>query len=111
MMPHTFDSVLSNDLIEVIDRNDEMGSFAIKLGSLETPIFIELGRFMTTDTVKFDVSHAIKTPLQLSAYQTGRTFEDDAGSALYRAIKGLTQYYREAVAKGLEPDESWLVEN
>ena len=42
-MPHTIDSALDDDLVTVLERHDDMGSFAITIGSLDTPIFIELG--------------------------------------------------------------------
>jgi hypothetical protein len=110
-MPHTIDSALDDELVTVLDRHDESGSFAVTIGALDTPVFIELGRFLTTDQVKFHMSHAIHTPVQAAPYRTSMPFGDDAGYALHRAISGLTQYYREAVQAGHEPDESWLVRN
>ena len=110
-MPHSIESSLDDDLVTVLDRHDDMGSFAVTIGSLDTPVFIELGRFLTDDRVKFQISHSIHTPVQAGPYRTSLPFGDDAGYALHRAISGLTSYYREAVDAGHEPDESWLVRN
>lgn len=110
-MPWTFDNALDDEFIEIVDRNDEMGSYAIRLGDLETTIFIELGRFPKGEWTKFDVSHAIHTPLQMGPYRTSRPFSDDPPYALHQAISGLTQYYGDAIRAGHTPEESWLVEN
>ena len=108
-MGHTFDEVLDNELVDVIDRNDEMGEFVVRIGSLATPVTIELGRFMNSERTKFTLSHVIQTPLQAGPYRTSRPFDDDPGYALHRAIEGLTSWYEQAVAKGHEPSEDWLV--
>ena len=110
-MPYTIDSALEDDLVTVLDRHDDMGSFAVTIGVLDTTVFIELGRFLTDDRVKFHVSHSIHTPLQAGPYRTSKPFDDDAPYALHRAINGLTSYYRDAVNAGHEPEEGWLVPN
>jgi hypothetical protein len=107
-MPVTIDEILRDDLIEVVDRDDELGSYAIKLGSLQTVVSIELGRFRSSDQTKYNVSHAIKTPTQIGAYRTSRPLADSWELALSRAISGLTMYYREATRAGHEPSEDWL---
>lgn len=107
----TLDDALDDPLSEVVDRHDDMGSLAVKLGTLETTIFIELGRFLQSEHVKFDVSHSIHTPTQAGPYRTSKNWDDDAGYALHRAISGLTSYYKDAVKAGHRPAESWLVEN
>jgi hypothetical protein len=110
-MPHTIESALQDDLVTVLDRHDDMGSFAINIGMLDTPVFIELGRFLTDDRIKFSVSHSIHTPLQAGPYRTSISFRDDPGYTLHLAISGLTEHYRQAVRAGHTPDESWLVRN
>jgi hypothetical protein len=110
-MPWTMDSALEDDLVTVVDRNDDIGSYAIQIGELQTIIFIDLGRLVTNDQVKFRVSHSIKTPLQAGPYRTSKVIEDDAAYALHRAVDGLTRDYRQAVKAGHTPRESWLVKN
>lgn len=107
---YTIDSVLNDPLLTVEDRHDEMGSFAIKIGTLKTVIFIELGRYRTSETTKFFVSHAIHTPGQDAPYKTSKPFADGWAYALHRAVNNLTSYYKDAVAAGHKPAESWLVE-
>jgi hypothetical protein len=53
-IPCTIDEVLNDPLLTIEDRHDEIGSFAIKIGELQTLIFIELGRFQTSETTKFE---------------------------------------------------------
>lgn len=84
-MSSRLDDVLENELITVVERNDGMGNYTIRLGELETMISIDLGRTPDGRFVKFSVSHAIHTPTQLGPY------------------------YREAVSKSHKPNESWLV--
>jgi hypothetical protein len=111
-MAFTFDNALDDDLVTVVDRNDDMGSYAAKIGKLETTVFIELGRFMTSETTKFQVSHAIQTPENAAApYRTSLPFDDTPPGALHRAISGLTDYYRLAVKNGHKPNEKWLVKD
>ena len=108
-MEHDFDSVLDNDLVEVVERDNAKGYFCIRIGTLDTPVMIHLGRYMTTDETKYFVSHAIKTPLQGSPYRTSQAFDDTPAGALRKAVFGLTNYYRRAVGEGHEPNEDWLV--
>ena len=109
-MMHIFDRALEDPLITVVNRVDEMGIFEITIGELETIVTIELGRYMNSDTTKFAVSHAIKTPSQATPYRTSTPFDDSPAGALHRAIEGLTIYYSDAVMEGHEPNENWLVE-
>ena len=99
------ENVLRNEWISVIHSNGK-DHFVIFLGSISTPITIKL--FPRGDEVWFDVSHAIKTPLQAGPYWTSRPYEEGAGPALRRAVSGLVDYYREATARGFEPNASWL---
>jgi hypothetical protein len=110
-MPYTIDSALERDLIEIVDRNDDFGSFTIRVGELETPVTIDIGRFLTSENAKFSVTHSIHTPVQGGPYRTSKPYAEDAAYALHRAIDGLISYYEEAVRAGHEPEESWLVEN
>lgn len=111
VMAWSIDKALEDDLITVLDRNDDIGSYSIRVGSLQTMVHIDLGRLLTSNHVKFQVSHAIHTPTQAGPYRSSRFIEDDAAYALHRAIDGLTSYYRDAVKAGHEPQESWLVKD
>ena len=108
-MPFTIDDILSDPLVTVIERDDEMGNFALKIGSLQTVIFISLGRARTSQTTKFNLSHAIHTTVQIGAYRTSIPFADYWEYALQKAVSGLTSYYKQAVTAGHTPNEDWLV--
>jgi len=45
----TLDSALDDDLVTVLDRHDDIGSYAIKIGVLNTVVYIDLGRLLTSD--------------------------------------------------------------
>ena len=110
-MPYTIDGILHDPLLTVEYRHDDMGSFAIRIGTLQTTVFIELGRFRTGPMTKFRASHAIHTPVQAGPYRTSKRFDDDWEYALFRAVDALLSHYREAIAAGHQPEESWLVGN
>ena len=110
-MSYKIDEILANPLLTVEERDDERGSFAVRIGRLTAVISIELGRFHTTETTKYRISHAIHTPKQLGPYRTSRPSADSWEAALQKAVNGLTSYYKEAVDSGCQPHETWLVEN
>jgi|GEM_PF-4734645 len=59
------------------------------------------------DSMGFQLSHYINTPVQTDAYIPGtRLYRDEAS-----AIRCLTRYLKEAVAAGHQPSEEWLQEN
>lgn len=108
-MAYTFDDVLDDDLVTVVERDDEMGEFVVRIGGLETPVTIMLERLKNNERTNFQLSHVINTPEQAGPYRTSLPFGDRPEYALKKAITGLTMYYRQAVEKGHEPSEDWLV--
>lgn len=109
-MLRTLDDALKDDLITVLSRDDSLGIYEIRIGDLETVVTIELGRFLDSERTKYRTSHAIKTPSQAGPYWTSIPYGDDPSHALHRAIRGLTDYYRDGVKDGHRPREDWLVE-
>jgi hypothetical protein len=110
-MAYTIDQILSEPGITVIERNDGIGEYAIRIGELTTTVIIQLRWTMDRKFVEFTQSHAIKTPTQAGPYRGSRPFDDDPAYALHRAVSGITDYYNEAVRAGHVPREDWLVEN
>lgn len=108
-MPWDFDEALADPLVRVVNRIDEMGTFEIQIGDLETIITIELGRLMDSDETKVSVTHAIHTPVQIGPYRPSRPYWDDPEYALSQTISSLTDHYERAVNAGHQPQESWLV--
>ena len=109
-MPYTFDNVLDHDVITVLERDDDLGRFVIRLRDIETPITIRLCRFMSSEKTTFEVSHVIHTPTQPDAYWTSRPIADCPADALNQAVFGLTFSYQGAVNAGHRLCEDWLVE-
>ena len=109
-MVWSMDDALNDPLIKVLSRDDDIGDYEIRVGQLKTIVRIQLRRFLTSDVTEFQVSHAIHTPTQIGPYWTSVPFEDDPPYALRRAIRGLTQYYEEAVREGHKPHEGWLTQ-
>ncbi len=102
------DSVLQNDLIKLVERQDEIGAYRVRLGALETIVTIRLRSTWGTRT-SFKQSHVIRTPEQKVPFWSCVAEGETPGDALRRAIDGLTTYYRRAVLHGYTPTEDWLV--
>jgi hypothetical protein len=101
----TIQDALDDELISSARREGD--TFFICIGKLNTEISISLRR--ADFGIEFTPSHAIKTPSQLDPYRTSRPWNNSPGAALRQAITGLTQYYKDEVRKGTQPEETWLV--
>lgn len=110
-MPWTIDNALNDDLLDIVERNDEYGEYAFRVGELETVVTVTVRRLPQSEQATFRRSHSIHTPVQLAPYHTSRSYWDDVPYALHQAINGITSYYRQAVEAGHSPSESWLVED
>ena len=108
-MSWSLDDALDDPLVHVLERDDDVGHYLIRIGVLQTAVAIELGRFLTSEDTRFRMSHVIKTPGQADAYRTSRTWDDSPGAALHKAVSGITEYYKQAVREGHTPEEGWLV--
>ena len=108
-MPHTLDSALEDPDITVLQRDDHLGFFEVRVGGLNPVVTIDLARALGSNETKFDRSHNIKTPVQSGPYISSRLFWDDPAYALHQAISGLTSHYRAAVKAGHIPNDSWLM--
>jgi hypothetical protein len=109
-MAWTVDEALDHKLVTVVDRDDKVGHYAIRIGDLKTVITIDLKPSRTIKGwTEFKQSHAMKAPGQNAPYWTSRPMNNDPGSALHQAIRGLADYYEHAIQKGHQPEEAWLV--
>ena len=91
---------LSDDLIEVVNRDDDRGVYNVRIGVLSPIVTIVL-----TQDGGFWMSHGIKTPEQATPYRTSRPLGDNA---LYGAVTALTHFYSLAVREGHKPEDAWL---
>ena len=109
MQPNNaIDEVLKNNLISVIERDDGASLYRFRIGKLQTVVTVNLAR-LGSGIVEYVNSHGIKTPEQADVYFSSNTTSKDWASALEKAIEDLVEDYRVAVAKGYQPEESWLV--
>jgi hypothetical protein len=107
----TIDSALGDRSISIDERNDAWGIYRFRVGDLKTIITIKLCRSPVDDETRYERSHDIETPTQIGPYSASHVFWDDPPNALYNAISGITEYYRQAVIAGHAPSETWLVTN
>lgn len=110
-MAYSIETALADKDITLIEQNDAMGEYVLTIGQLETPVVVTIRRLPHDETFEFRTSHAIKTPTQLTPYNTSQPFEKDYAYALHRAVSGLTEYYREGTIAGHQPNVDWLVKN
>lgn len=88
-----------------------VGEYKFYVGGLSKEITIRLYRNLDGTQVSFEQSHYIKTPLLPIHYTASISSADNEGVALHRAITSITSYYDEAIKKGNQPNDDWLVEN
>lgn len=72
-------------------------------------IYKDLRAPVPSEPFYFDISHAIHTPAQIGPYNPTAPWASDLNFALRRAVKSIAFYYKEAVSKGHEPGEEWLI--
>ena len=109
-MAYTIERALDDKLIELVNRNDDLGIYKFRVGVLDTIVTVEIGRLPASERARYHRSHDIKTPSQAGPYHQSRYDWDDVPYALFQAINSITSYYRMGLEDGHTPDESWLVE-
>ena len=63
------------------------------------------------DSMGFELSHYINTPVQSGAYVPGTRWYATEASALQSAIDCATSFCKDAIAAGHQPHKQWLQEN
>jgi hypothetical protein len=79
--------------------------------NIHVQVYEELEPNNPSEPYSYSTSHLIKTPSQLDVYTPGECTDDDPEWALNKAIRSLTEHYRQAVSQGHQPSEDWLVPN
>ena len=108
-MPHTIESALDHPHVEFPLKF--LSEYIFQLGDIQQHVTIRLYRPVGGEGVVFRQSHFIKTPSQGGSYRTSRPSNDSEASALNQVVSAMNEYYREAVAAGHHPDETWLEVN
>lgn len=105
--------VFSNELIH--SPRKILGEYVFYLESLSTPIKVRISLEYQPPQPEhpfhFETSVYIHTPTQAGPYITSTPWDATEEGALQRVINGFLPYYKSAIDKGHNPEESWLVKN
>jgi hypothetical protein len=103
-------SVFENENIHGVRRF--VSEYQFFVGELPQMITVRFYQSLDRNSIEFEQSHFINTPLQIDAYRTSAPYGDDQDDALRLAVGFcLVQWYEQAIREGHQPDESWLVPN
>jgi hypothetical protein len=105
----TIDDAVSNK--ELKDAKIFVREVSFYLGYLTLKIRIRLFRYPGDKEIYFDQSHFIQTPEQARVHIPELKSDNNEAYALSHAVDGLTHSYQDAVAKGHEPADDWLILN
>ncbi len=102
------DEVMRDDL--VTEPRRFLAEYNFHLGTLSTPITVQIYLHLRTGNVVFEQSHFLKVPKK-GAYFTDAKHGEKQVENLRIAKNTFTKFYREAVNEGYQPEEDWLVRN
>lgn len=110
------------NIIEQLDTNDEVLESYVLLREIK--MYLDIGEYQPLVKVKiykssvvkdspyhFDVSHHVHTPEQMSPYFPSRTSFSSEQEAIDKAISSTTNFLKDAINKGHDPENEWLIEN
>jgi len=103
----TFNRALARKLVRTVSREDETGTFQIRVGTISTVVTITVSA--VDDGFEPTSDHAIKTDLQAGPYRVRPKKYAVPGEALDAALETFCFYYSLARRHGFEPQSSWLV--
>lgn len=106
-MSWTIEEALQDDAIERTEIKNDGYSFWLK--GIQTEIRVVISVNPARGGFNFRLSHYIHTPTQLDPYHPSRPWGDSQAYALHQAVAAITEYYREAVEKGHQPSDEWLI--
>ena len=98
---------INEDAIEKFKLESDHVSIWLK--QIDKEIKIQLSENFSEGGTNYHLSHAIKTPEQMSAYISSREWGDYPAYALHMAVTSITQYYNIAIRNGHTPSGDWLV--
>lgn len=93
-----------------------VSEYVFRLRDLSTNITIRIYESLDEDVARderfvFMQSHFLHTPVQMEPYMSNVTYGETEERALNRALRTLTQFYKDAVNAGHTPESTWLVRN
>jgi hypothetical protein len=98
---------LAKDMVETVERKDELGIVKVRIGAISTIITIEIvemadGRFVTRQ------DHNIRIPGH-GTYLIRESPYGFPGEALHDVLKEYKFWFKQAVQEGHAPGPSWWV--
>ena len=110
------------DIIEQLDDHDEvLESYVLlreikmylNIGEYQPLIYIKIYKssFIKGNPYHFDVSHHVHTPEQMSPYFPSLTSFPSEKEAIDQAISTTTRLLKDAINKGHDPEDEWLIVN
>jgi hypothetical protein len=110
------------DVIEQLDANDDVLESYVLLREIK--MYLDIGEYQPLIKIKihkssvidgnpyhFAVSHHVHTPEQMSPYFPSRTSFSSEREAIDQAISSTTSFLKDAINKGHDPEDEWLIEN
>ena len=110
------------EVIEQLDSNDEVLDSYVLLREMK--MYLDIGEYQPLIKIKiykssvaegkpyhFDVSHHVHTPEQMSPYFPSRTSFSSEREAIDKAVSSTTSFLKDAINKGHNPEDEWLIEN
>ncbi|MBN2410521.1 hypothetical protein JXQ31_02440 [candidate division KSB1 bacterium] len=108
-MPYTIETAFDEKPVE--NPRKLLSEFKFNLSGIDTEITVRIFKNIINETVFFEQSHYIHSPVQIEPYHTNSNWGENEAYVLHRAIESLTDFYNNAINAGHKPNESWLVQN
>ena len=110
------------DIIEQLDDHNEVLESYVLLREIK--MYLNIGEYQPQINIKvytssiiegnpyhFDVSHHVHTPEQMSPFFPSRTSFSSEKEAIDQAIFSTTSILKDAINKGHDPEDEWLIVN
>ena len=110
------------DVIKQLDGNADVLESYVLLREMK--MYLDIGGYQPLIKIKifkssvvdgnpyhFAVSHHVHTPEQMSPYFPSRTSFPSEREAIDQAIASTTSFMKDAINKGHDPEDEWLIEN
>lgn len=110
------------DVIEQLDSHDEVLESYVLLREIK--MYLDIGEYQPLIKIKIykssfidgnpyhsEISHHVHTPEQMSPYFPSRTSFSSEKEAIDKAISSTTRCLKDAIDKGHNPEDEWLIVN
>jgi hypothetical protein len=98
-----------------IKRGDETHEFVaeheLRIADLSTPVRVRIFRRKSDNALLTEQSHFLKTAIQYLPHTLNEPFFCSESEVLGRILATMMSFYDQAVRRGYNPSEDWLVAN